>query len=133
MNGVMIIRDRDFSLRAAEVIREFVEGPHLLLRISVVGPHFPFLDSTPFVRIVGWRQRVDSLMAEVSPDQQEMRGYFPADTPIGGRIEWGYASEVWGSVPVRKIPRTRLDPKRIAPEVHRVTRRNLGAFRKQSR
>ena len=130
MTGVMILRDRDFSLRAGEVIREFVPGPHLLLRVSVVGPHFPFLDSTPFVRIVAPRSRVESLMAEVSPDQKEMRGYFPTDTPVAGRVEFGYASNVWGSVPIRKLRAIRLDARRIQPGVHRVTRRSLGAFRR---
>ncbi len=128
MTGVMLIRERDFSLRAAEVIREFIPGPHLLLRIAVVGPHFPHLDSTPFVRVVGSRTKVESLMAEVSPDQKEMRGYFPTDTSIAGRVEFGYASDVWGSVPVRELRATKLDVKRVAPRVHRVTRRSLGAF-----
>ena len=57
-----------------ETVREFVEGNYLLLRVTVVGPYFPQRNTAPFVRIVSGRQRVQSLMAEITPDQTELRG-----------------------------------------------------------
>src|SRR5262245_714093 len=131
MTELIFVRDNDFSLRAQEVIREFSDGPQMLLRVAVVGPHFPHRDSIPFVRIVGDRAAVDSLMAEISPDQKELRGYFPTDIEIFGRVEFGYASQVLGSIPIERLEAARLDTGRVAPEVHRVTLDDLGPFKYQ--
>ena len=131
MTDLVVVSERDFGLRAAEVIREFIEKPQMLLRISIVGPWFPHRDSAPFVRIVGGRKVVKSLMAEVSPDQTELRGYFPTDVRIAGQIEFGYGSQVLGRIPVRRLQAARLDMRRVDRKVHRVTQRDLGPFKRQ--
>ncbi len=131
MTDLVIVSSGEFGLRAAEVIREFVERPQMLLRISVVGPWFPHRDSEPFVRIVGGRRAVESLLAEVSPDQKELRGYFPTDVPIAGQVEFGYASQVLGRIPIRKLRAAKLDMRRVDRKVHRVTQRDLGPFKRQ--
>lgn len=120
---------RDFSLRAEEVIREITPRPHLLLRITVLGPRFPHLDSEPFVRIVGTREKAEAFMTEISADEKELRAYFPTDTAVSGSVEFGYASKVVGRIPIRRLKIARLDMKRVESEVHRVTRRSPGAFR----
>lgn len=130
MVELIVATERDFSLYAREVIREFAERPYLLLRVAVVGPFFPHRDSTPFVRIVGSRLRLESLMAEISLDQKELRAYFPTDIKLAGRAEFGYASQVLGSIPISRIKIARLDIRRVDPNVKRVMLRDLGPFKK---
>jgi hypothetical protein len=127
----MFVTQKDFSLQAREVIREFVKGPYLLLRVAVKGPYFPLRDSAPFVRIISGHNRAESLMAVISPDQKELRGYFPIDTKVAGRVEFGYASQVIGSIGVRRIETERLESRRIHPGVRRVTSRHLLIFKQQ--
>ena len=131
MTEIMILTPSDFSLRVQETVREFVEGNYLLLRVTVVGPYFPQRDTAPFVRIVSGRQRVHSLMAEITPDQTEFRGYFPTDTPVAGFVEFGYGSQVMGRVPVRRLRPVRLMQSRLQAGVRRVRRRDLGPFKRQ--
>ena len=128
MTSVLFVRDRDFSWRAREVLRELEDAPHLLLRLDVLGPHFPQRDSAPFVRLVANRRRVAALMTEVADDQTHLRAYFPVDQPLEGRIEFGYASEVLGRIAIRESTIDRLDRRRIDSRFHRVTRKDLGAF-----
>lgn len=129
MTDLVVVSARDFGLQAAEVIREFVEKPQMLLRVTVVGPFFPHRDSAPFVRIVGGRFAVESLMAEVSPDQTGLRGYFPTDVRLAGQVEFGYASQVLGRIPIRRLKAAKLDMRRVDRKVHRVTQRDLGPFK----
>ena len=83
MTDFVFVNEQSLHLQAKEVIREFVEGRYLLLRITMIGPYFPLRNSTPFVRLVGREgAAVESLMAEISPDQKELRGYFPTDVDI---------------------------------------------------
>jgi hypothetical protein len=129
MTELLVVSARDFGLRAEEVIREFIERPQMLLRLTVVGPFFPHRDSEPFVRIVGGRSAAQSLMAEVSPDQKELRGYFPTDVRLAGQVEFGYASQVLGRIPIRRLKAAKLDMRRVDRKVHRVTQRDLGPFK----
>ena len=132
MTDIMILTPRDFSLRAQETVRVFVEGDYLLLRVTVVGPYFPHRDSAPFVRIVTGHRRSESLMADITSDQTELRGYFPTDTAVAGFVEFGYASQVIGRIAIKRLKPARLDPRRLQRSVRRVTRRSLGPFRRQS-
>lgn len=130
MSEFIFVTEKDFSVRAREVIRELARNePYVLLRVSVHGPRFPILDSAMFVRIVRGREPVESLTAEVSADQRELRGYFPVDTIVAGRVEFGYASHVMGSVTIGELDPERLDPARITQKVGRITSRELGPFR----
>ena len=131
MTEIMILTPSDFSLRVQETVREFVEGNYLLLRVTVVGPYFPQRDSAPFVRIVNGRARVHSLMAEITPDQTELRGYFPTDVPVAGFVEFGYGSQVVGRIPVRRLRPVRLVQSRLQAGVRRIRRRDLGPFKRQ--
>jgi hypothetical protein len=130
MTDFIFVTERNFSLRAREVIRELDAKAYVLLRVGVVGPHFPHRDAYPFVRIISENGSIESLMAEVSTDQKELRGYFPVDVNLAGRVEFGYASQVLGSVPVRRIEATKLDAKRIEADARRVTTRDLGPFKR---
>lgn len=126
----IFVAEKDFSVGAREVVRELGKKPYLLLRVAVAGPHFPHRDSYPFVRIVGEDGAVESLMAEISTDQKELRGYFPLDAKLAGRVEFGYGSQVLGSVPIRQIEAARLDRGRLPPDVHPITLRDLGPFKR---
>ncbi len=112
MTNIMLVTPESFSVTAQETIRELAEGDQLLLRVAVTGPHFPHRNSAPFVRIVSadGRTTVEALMAVVSVDQKELRGYFPTDTEVVGRVEFGYAGQPLGSVAVSsRIDVTRLE------------------------
>ena len=124
----LFVTEKDFSVRAFEVIREFEDRAYLFLRVGVSGPYFPQRDAYPFVRIVSEVGTVESLMAEISTDQKELRGLFPSDVRVAGRVECGYASQVVGSVTIREVKVARLDPDRIDVEVRRITLRDLGPF-----
>jgi hypothetical protein len=130
MTSVLFVRESDFTLRAREVLREVADTPHQLMRVDVLGPYFPERDSAPFVRLVSGRQCVTALMTEVAPDQTHLRAYFPVDQPMRGRVEFGYAGEILGSVAIGESRIERLDPLRIDAPFHRVTREDLGAFEK---
>lgn len=127
MTDIMLVTPESFSLTAQETIRELTDGDCLLLRVAVKGPHFPHRDSVPFVRIVSAEgATVEALIAVVSIDQKELRGYFPVDTEVAGRVEFGYAGQLMGSVPVMGVEPARLDAKRVGTKVHRVTRKDPG-------
>ena len=130
MTDIMLVTPESFSVTAQETIREFSGSDQLLLRVAVKGPHFPHRNSVPFVRVVGkdGRTTVEALMTVVSADQKELRGYFPTDTEVVGRVEFGYAGETMGSVPAARIDIGRLDSKQIGAKVHRVTRKDPGPF-----
>src|ERR1700674_297962 len=130
MTEFIFVTEKDFSLGAHEVVREVGQKPYLLLRVAVAGPYFSHGGSSPFVGIGGEDGAIVSLMAEISTDQKELRGYFPLDAKLTGRVEFGYASEVLGSVPIRQIEPTRLDPNRIGADVHRITLQDLGPFKR---
>ncbi|HJU92326.1 MAG TPA: hypothetical protein VJ656_05245 [Pyrinomonadaceae bacterium] len=127
MPELIFVTEKDFSVAVKEVIRELDRKPYLLLRVSILGPHFPRRDSYPFVRI----GTIQSLMAEISRDQKELRGYFPVDVEVSGRAEFGYASQIIGSVPLVQIPIVRLEPERMDRGVTKITLRELGPFKRQ--
>lgn len=135
MSEMIIVSERDFSVRAREVIRELGKNAYVLVRVSVKGPHFPHRDAYPFVRIVSaeGRRGAESLIAEVSQDQKELRGYFPVDVRLDGRVEFGYASEVLGSIPFEPREPERLNRERIAERVREVTTTDLGPFKTMQR
>ncbi|MGY1607551.1 MULTISPECIES: hypothetical protein [unclassified Geodermatophilus] len=115
-------------------MREVAARPHLLLRLDVLGPQFPQRDVVPFVRLSDGQSSTGALMTEVSDDGTSLRAYFPTDVPLIGRIEFGYGSEVLGTLPIETGGEVeRLDVARIVSAVHRVTRADPGAFAAQLR
>lgn len=133
MTSLLLVRDRDFSWRAREVLREVENRPHLLLRVDIHGPHFPERGVAPFMRLVAGRKKVTALMTEIDDSQTHLRGYFPTDLAVKGRFEFGYASEVLGSLLIREPNVDRLDEARIDTDFHRVTVGDPGAFGKMRR
>lgn len=128
MSEFIFVTEKDFSLRAREVIRELGKEAYVILRVGISGPHFPHRDAYPFVRIVNDTGVQESLMAEISADQKELRGYFPIDVKLSGRAEFGYASQVIGTVPIERVESERLDELRVQAKVRRITSQDLGPF-----
>lgn len=129
MTDFMLVTPESFSVTARETIRAVADRDHLFLRVSVRGPHFAQRGAAPFVRVVrSGGETVEALIAVVSADQKELHGYFPTDTAIDGKVEFGYAGKALGSVSVGDVEPERLDAKRVGSKVHRVTQRDLGPF-----
>ncbi|NEM06057.1 hypothetical protein [Geodermatophilus normandii] len=132
--SVVPVPDGGAEWRARETVREVAAGPHLLLRLDVLGPTFPHRDVVPFVRLSDGRSSTAALMTEVSDDGTSLHAYFPTDVPLTGRIEFGYGSEVLGTLPIETGGEVeRLEMARIDTPVHRVTTADPGAFAAQRR
>jgi hypothetical protein len=129
MSDIIFVTEKSFSVRAREVIRELGKTACVLLRVSIIGPRFPHRDSEPWIRILGEGDPALSLVADVSEDQKELRGYFPVDTKLSGRAEFGYGGEIIGSVPLRKVEPERLDRQRVEVKVREITNDDLGPFK----
>ncbi len=130
MIEVIFVAEKDFSLRAQEVVREMGEKPFLMLRVTLVGPHFPHRGAYPFLRVAGAGVAGESLMAEISADQKELNGYFPLDVKLSGRLEFGYGGQVLGSVPIAKLEPRQLDRSRLEKDVGSITLKDLGPFKR---
>jgi|GEM_PF-3355378 len=130
-HSIIFVRDGDFSWRAREVLREVGDRPHLLVRVDVTGPYFPERDSPPFVRFTIGRRHITALMTEIATDGHHLRAYFAADVNPQGRIEFGYASQVLGSLEVAGGQVDRLDEALIDEPFVRVTAAEPGAFAAQ--
>ena len=122
----------ELTWRADEVVREIDDRPHLLARVEISGTYFPQRAAEPFVRVVvGRRRAVESWFAEVSDDNQHLRGYFPVDLPRRGAIEFGYGHRVMGRLPGRFDAGavTRLDRHRLPRDVVVVSARYVAGKR----
>jgi hypothetical protein len=107
----------EFTWQAKEVVREVDHRPHLLVRISVSGGHFPQRAMVPVMGITHDGKLVArSWFTEISADEQTLYGYFATDLPGEGVIEFGYAGQPLGRV------RARFDGK----EIRRLVRERLG-------
>ncbi len=117
MQGVA--KTRKMSWRAREIVREVNDRPHVLIAVEIEGTHFPHRAVEAFVRVVEPRGRsMECWFAEVSEDNRRLKGYFPLDLPKKGRIEFGYAGQVLGTLPIEfdtKEVQT-LDRKRLPRE-----------------
>ena len=112
---------------AREVVREVDHQPHLLVRVTVAGGHFPHRALVPFLRIVAGEQIIPAWFTETSGDSTQLQGYFAIDLPAGGLIEYGYDTQVFGRVRAKFAERRveRLDRKRLAGEIVETTRELL--------
>lgn len=119
------------QVEAEEVLREVGKQPHLTLRIAVRGPSFPLRALEPSARIEFNNKVVESLFAEVDDDERGLRAYFATDVQLRGTLIVGYGSEVTVVIPFDKIrlKPALLDETKIKGRFHRVTLKDLGAFR----
>jgi hypothetical protein len=119
------------QVAAEEVLREFGNRPHLMLRISIRGDSFPLRALEPFARIDIKGKPIQAHFTEVDDDELGMRAYFATDVPVRGTLTVGFGTEVTAVIPLTRVrPRvTRLDQARIEGRYHRVTLRSPGAFR----
>ena len=128
MSQLFEARLPEVTWHAEEVIRHVDRRPHLLVRVSVHGRHFPERALAPFVRIVsGDHRAVSAWFTEISPDSQSLLGYFATDLPASGVLEYGYFPEPPGHVPLRFDAATirRLDRTRIHKDVIDTTTEHL--------
>lgn len=120
--------------QAQEVVREVDHRPHLLLRVTVRGGHFPHRAMGPFLRIAeGEQGSVPAWFTEVAGDSSALVGYFPTDVPPGGVVEYGYPGDATRRVPARFTaePIERLDRERLGGDVVEVTRKFLESKRRE--
>lgn len=127
------LRPVEMQITADEVLREVGTRPHLALRVAVRGGSFPLRALEPFARIGSTDKPVKALFAEIDDDERGMRAYFPTDVPMRGTLTIGYGSEVTATIPLDKVrlKPTRLDEGKIKGAFHRVTLKDLGAFKVQ--
>ena len=127
------LRPVQLQVNVDEVLREVgSDNAQLVLRIGVRGAAFPLRALEPFARIdVNDKTIQTSLFAEIDDDERGVRAYFPTDTRLRGDLVVGYGSEVTAVIPFDRLrlKPTRLDESRIEGAFHRVTTKDLGAFR----
>jgi len=117
------IESEHLRWEARLVVRDLNEEPHLLMRIKLTGTHFPQRALKPFV-LVG---KVRSRFVSIADDGLSACAYFDEPLQQGGRIEFGYGTEVLLRFP-RAFEREGvelLDPKRL-PSNTRFTERFFG-------
>jgi hypothetical protein len=122
-----------YQVEAAETLREIGDVPHILLRISFRGGHFPHRDAPAFAQIESQSELLDALYCEVDDDEAGLRAYFPTDVPLEGRLVVGYEDDLVAEFALDrlKLEPARLDEQRIETAFHRVTQRDLGKFKRR--
>ena len=78
------------SWEVREVVHDIDARPHLLLRIELVGVHFPGRALPPFMRVGKLRSR----FVRLDSDGLRAFGYFDARPPDRGTIAFGYGEQV---------------------------------------
>jgi hypothetical protein len=78
------------SWAAREVVRDFEERPHLVVRLELSGVYFAPRAQVPFIRV----GKVQSRLVLLDPDGQHARGYFDQPLPDRGQIVFGYGDQV---------------------------------------
>jgi hypothetical protein len=114
----------ELTWQAEDVIREVDHRPHLVVRITVRGRHFPQRALVPFMRIVqGDTMVARDWFTEITADSQALVGYFATDLPREGVIEYGYFPQILGRVRARfeATAIKRLDRSRVGREVIEAT------------
>ena len=102
------------------VVHDLNQEPHLLMRVKLTGTHFPQRALEPFV-VVG---KAHSRFVTISDDGLSACAYFDEQLPKGGRIEFGYGTDVLLRFP-RAFDREEvelLDPKRLPSNTHFMKR-----------
>jgi hypothetical protein len=103
---------RDVQWIAREVIIDLFEQPHLMLRLTITGAHFPHRALEAYVTVGDVR----SHFVRISPDGLRADAYFDVDTVPDGEIRMGHGHEVELIVPERFSTRRvqRLDRSRLS-------------------
>lgn len=122
-----------YQIEAAETLREIGDRPHMLLRISIRGGHFPHRDAPAFARLEGQSGVVEALFCEVDDDETGLRAYFPADVALEGRLVVGFEDDLVAEFALDRLglEADRLDEGRIEVAFHRVTLGDLGALKRR--
>lgn len=122
-----------YQLEAAETLREIGEQPHMLLRISIRGGHFPHRNAACFARIQDNRNTFEALNCQVDDDESGFRAYFATDVRLAGILSVGFENDVVAEFDFErlKLEPERLDVSRIQTAFHRVTQEDPGVFKVQ--
>jgi hypothetical protein len=83
-------RQDAISWEAREVVRDIEGHPQLFLRLELTGLHFAARAERAFMRV----GPMESCFVRLSRDGSRALGYFDHALPTGGRIAFGYGSEV---------------------------------------
>lgn len=78
------------DLEAAEVVLDLHDKPHLLTRVTIVGPYFPERSEEPYVRV----GEVRSKFVRISEMGLRVDAYFDARLPDAGEVVFGYGRDV---------------------------------------
>jgi hypothetical protein len=87
--GTVDLGSYEAEWSAREVVREIDHAPHLLLRLTVRGEHFPHRAAVPVMRLIADGKPVDSWFAEIPQEEDGIVGYFAVDA-AGDMLEFGY-------------------------------------------
>lgn len=118
---------RELTWRAQEVVRVVDHKPHLVVRITVTGGHFPQRALVPFIRVMeGEKVVARDWFTEIGEDGS-LIAYFQTDMPKSGVLEYGYFPEILGRISLRFNANAiqRLDRKRLAKDVVDATSKYL--------
>ena len=109
------IESRKLKLNARQVLRDFDDTPHLLLRLKLEGTRFPQRALLPFVIAKG---ELLAYHTEIAEDEMSVRAYFDKPITEGSRIEFGYGKQIYLRLPssfsmkgVDLLDRTKLPEK----------------------
>ncbi len=86
------IESRKLKFNARQVLRDFDDKPHLLLRLKLEGTRFPQRALLPFVIANG---ELLAYHTEIAEDELSVRAYFDRPIPEGSRIEFGYGKQIY--------------------------------------
>lgn len=86
----------DYTLHVQDIIKDFNNKPHRMVKMVITGEQFPIRDAPLFVRIVDEGSREESWLTELAASRQEIIAFFPVDIDKKGVIEFGYGNEVLG-------------------------------------
>lgn len=105
--GIVDLGSYEASWSASEVVREIDHKPHLLLRLTVRGEHFPHRAAVPVMRLLAGERSIDSWFTEITDEEDGLVGYFAVDA-TGDVLEFGYDE----GGPLRQL-RLKLDEENV--------------------
>lgn len=109
-----------YQVATKEVVKILNDSPHLLVRMTISGGHFPHRAPHPFIHIkVGESEYFTDYFTEISNDNSTLVGYLPVNFPKKGVIEFGYGNEIWGTIAGEFSADSiiRLDRKRLPKDI----------------
>lgn len=122
-----------YQVEAVEILKDIGEKPHMLLRISIRGGHFPHRNAPAFARIQDKENLFEALYCEIDYDESGFRAYFPTDIPLNGILSVGFENDIVAEFELErlKMELLKLEVRRIETTFHRVTLKDLGVFKVQ--